>query len=71
MLFAERGDWPEEIYLNAWLQRVGRAESIGWTRLVDGDLGYALDELLAQAPKPAAEASGAAEGLALIEALFA
>jgi len=71
VLFAERGDWPEEIYLNAWLQRVGRAESIGWTRLVDGDLGYALDELLAQAPKPAAEASGAAEGLALIEALFA
>ena len=70
VLFAERGDWPEEPYLFSWLQQVGRAASIGWSELADGRFEPALSELLAQAPKPPAEANGAAMGLELIEALL-
>ncbi len=70
VLFAERGDWPEEPCLFSWLQRVGRAASIGWAELADGKFEPALRELLAQAPKPPAEANGAAMGLELIEALL-
>lgn len=70
VLFAERGDWPEEPYLFSWLQRVGRAASIGWSELADGRFEPALSELLAQAPKPPAEANGAAMGLELIEGLL-
>lgn len=70
VLFAERGDWPEEPCLFSWLQCVGRATSIGWKELADGMFEPALNELLAQAPKPPAEANGAAMGLELIEALL-
>lgn len=70
VLFSERGDWPEEPYLRAWLKQVGRAASIGWTELAEGTFARSLDALIAQPPKPPAEASGAADGLELIAGLF-
>jgi len=70
ILYAERGDWPEEPWLVSWLQRVGRAESIDWQTLSQGEFQAALDALLQQSPKPAAEANGAAMALEHIETLF-
>lgn len=70
VLFVERGDWPEEPCLRAWLERVGRATSMGRAELVEGRFARALDGLLARPPTPCVEASGAAEALALIETLL-
>ena len=70
VLFTERGDWPEEPYLRTWLSKVGRAASISGTELAEGEFAQALDELIKQPWKAPADASGAAEGVALIEALF-
>lgn len=67
VLYAERGDWPEEACLSAWLQQVGRAASIGWPQLAQGNFARILDELLARPSKPPAEANGAAQALQLIE----
>lgn len=70
VLYTERGDWPEEPYLVQWLEQVGRVLRISREALENGEFAPALDELLAQARMPSAKACGAAEGLALIDALF-
>ncbi|MGQ7846271.1 hypothetical protein ACUNV4_17455 [Granulosicoccus sp. 3-233] len=71
VLFTERGDWPEEPCLTAWLKQVGRAEAIGWQELAQGGFQPDLDALLEQSvPTSVPDASGALDGLDLIEALF-
>lgn len=70
VLYAERGDWPEEPYLSEWLQRVGRAAQIDWQMLTEGAFGPVLDALLAQPAKPPVAATGASDALSIIEQLF-
>lgn len=60
VLTLERRDWPESVFLNAWLERVGHLLEIPEAVLHGGALRPAVDALLAQAGKPAVVADGAA-----------
>jgi len=53
VLYARRGDWPEEPGLAAWLRHHACAREIDPERLRDGDLGGELEALWAMpAPRP-------------------
>lgn len=70
VLYCERGDWPEEPFLTDWLTRHGRASAIDWPTLVSGHVSDALDTLLRQPRKQPVRATGAAEGIAMIDQLL-
>ena len=58
MLYLMRHDWPEEPYLLEWLHHHGRGQPVDSHAVTSGDLGTALQTLLAQPAKPAVEPSG-------------
>lgn len=50
LMFCERGDWPEEPYLQEWLRKNGRACLVPRAELASPRLLSALDQLLGQHP---------------------
>jgi hypothetical protein len=70
MLYLMRHDWPEEPYLLEWLQQHGRGLAIDSHAVETGDLGAALEELLAQPAKPAVEPSGIQEAAEHLRSLL-
>ena len=61
VVYARRGDWPDEPYLIEWFHRNTRAREVGESALVSGQLREAVDELLTRPEKPRVAATGAAE----------
>lgn len=59
VLYARRGDWPEEPCLVEWINRVGVAGEISRRELERGQLVMALDTVLARAIPPPPGAAGA------------
>ena len=51
VLYLERPDWPETVYLEAWLKKQARAISISRLQLEQGAIMDSLEQVLA-APKP-------------------
>lgn len=66
VLYASRGDWPEEPCLVEWLQANGRCREAGRARLESGDLQDDLAELLARAPRPPVLPTGGAEAAEIV-----
>jgi len=70
MLWVSRGDWPEQACLVDWLTARGRALEIAWRDLQRGNIGDALDRLLA-APRPPVPAPvGVAQAVHALDALL-
>lgn len=71
MLYVPRGDWPEEPYLVAWLERYyARCLPLPRARLVDGDLAAAMDAVLALPAPGHVAPSGAVQAAALLAGLI-
>jgi hypothetical protein len=67
VLYARRDDWPEQPYLVAWLEQVGRCQGLDAAQLARGDFDAELRSLLLRARPMPIEATGnqqAAEYLA-------
>lgn len=68
LLYVPRGDWPEEPWLVAWLERRLPCAPLARAALAEGRFHPALDELW-QAPRPVpCAATGVAEAVALLGA---
>nr|MDQ2696156.1 hypothetical protein [Pseudomonadota bacterium] len=52
VLYVERGDWPEEPGLTAWLEAHGNARRLHRAQLAGGGLEEPLRELLARPARP-------------------
>lgn len=61
VLYPRRDDWPEQDCLIEWLHANGRAREVSEDALRRGDLGDALDEVLAGTVSPAPSFCGADE----------
>jgi hypothetical protein len=70
MLYVPRGDWPEEPYLVAWLERYARCLPLPRARLVDGDLAAAINAVLALPVPGHVAPSGAVQAAALLAGLI-
>lgn len=68
VLYAERGDWPEEPYLAAWLHARVPARVLAREMLQSGDFGSALDAVLSAPRAARTRACGVAEAVAFIAA---
>ncbi len=66
VLYVERGDWPEEPHLAAWLEKHGRCRRISRETLLTGALQAPLQALFASAPPPRPEPTGIAEAVAVL-----
>ena len=70
MLYASRGDWPEEPALSAWLGEVGCAREVPEKLLTSGRFGDAVIDILSQ-PRPASVSpSGHKQAIVLLKALI-
>ena len=70
MLYLMRHDWPEEPYLLEWLHQHGRGFAIDSQTVETGELGAALEELLAQPARPAVEPGGIQEAAEQLRSLL-
>lgn len=70
ILYARRGDWPEEPAVVAWLQATATAQELAREALESGDLGPAVDRLLAAPRRPPVAPTGAMEAAELLESLL-
>ncbi len=68
VLYVPRGDWPEEPYLNGWLEGRGRCVAIRRQQLDSGAFLDELDQLLAAGPVNPVDVTGADEAAAHIAA---
>ena len=53
VLYAERGEWPEQEYLIRWLEQNGCCQKLDAAQVQSGNFAHELEHLIAQ-PKPAA-----------------
>jgi len=58
VLYQRRDDWPEQEHLIAWLQDHARCEAVTAAQLDSGDLGSAIEKVMAAAVPPAPTFSG-------------
>jgi hypothetical protein len=66
VVYAPRGDWPEEPVLVDWLERHGRCAAVDRITLEKGRFLDKVDELVAQSAPPAPQPDGIAETVATI-----
>ena len=66
VLYASRPGWPEEPWLNPWLERHTRATEVSLEALYRGALIAPLEALMAQPPKPRVVPTGVTEAAELI-----
>jgi len=71
VVYVERGDWPEEPWLTAWLTEHGNAVRIDRERLETGDLQDALRAVLAQPRKAAIAPYGIDEAVVCLREYLA
>lgn len=58
VLYARRDDWPEQPYLVAWLEQVGRCQGLDAAQMTRGDFDAELRSLLLHARPTPVEATG-------------
>jgi hypothetical protein len=61
ILYARRGDWPEEPAVVDWMMRTATTREVGRADLEAGTLAAALDDLWQTPPRPAVAPTGGAE----------
>lgn len=70
VLYLQRPDWPEAVWLENWLHQNNRAVRIGPAQAARGDLAASLDTLLQMPVPPRPPATGVAQALRCINALL-
>ena len=68
VLYASRPDWPEEPWLNPWLERHTRATEVAIDVLYQGEFLAPLEALMALKPRPRPAPTGVAEAADIIAA---
>lgn len=68
--YTKRYDWPEEAYLNQWLQKTGRSTELPVDYLQRGELQGALSTVLQQQKKPAVEPTGVEQAVQALLQFF-
>lgn len=70
VVYVARDDWPETPYLSAWLRAHVPAVAVERERFWRGQMGEALEAVLAEAPGTPAEPTGIEEAAAFLHALL-
>ncbi len=70
VLYVEREDWPETLYLEAWLKKQANALSVSRTQLEEGTMREELELLLAAPKHEPPKANGAAQAAELLLPFF-
>jgi hypothetical protein len=71
ILTLARPDWPETIYLNAWVRQHGRLEEISARQFETGGFVEALESLWRHPATPPLEATGTGQAVAVIATCLA
>lgn len=70
MLYVPRGDWPEEPYLVAWLERHGRCRPITRQQFTDGDFAADIEAAIALPHREPVQPTGAEAAATRLAALL-
>lgn len=70
VLYASRGDWPEEPALSAWLGEVGCAGEIPANSFASGNFGDAVADMLSRPRSAPVSPSGIKQVTGLLKTLF-
>ncbi len=70
VLYLAREDWPEDVFLTAWLHEHARAKRISRQTLLDGDLGDAIEALRKEPMRPVPVPSGTREALDMLTTML-